>query len=481
MDQETLPKALAERAELVLSSAPCALEMPAGTGKTHLLGAAVASAASQGKRSLILTHTNAGVDAMRKRLSSFGVAASDYRIDTITSWAFTLVRAYKDIAEVLVPKLPDWTSSSLYIAAATRVAQASAIREMHRRSFDFLFVDEYQDCNASQHELLLAISAAIPKTIVLGDRLQGIFGFNEPLVDWETDVFDHFPPLNFEHVPHRWTDTNPDLGAWLLGIRPQMKHGNTIDFSEGLPAGVRWVNLEKSAIADAAYLFRNYSETVLVLDKWASDVAIHASRLGGSFSVMEDIQGRFMLEQLKILPNNNSPFLAAWLAQFSKLCIVGLADLNKPILDALRANRSLSSFQRDGITHVLDALEQLRLNPSYQNLAAVARLIPRKHVARVYRWEAWNDTIDAIAHSSTATTPLYEFGLIRDRIRRTGRRSHSRIASRTLLVKGLEYDHVIIADVSKLRDPRNLYVAMSRARRTLTIIGSNSTVSLWYD
>lgn len=47
----------------------------------------------------------------------------------------------------------------------------------------------------------------------------------------------------------------------------------------------------------------------------------------------------------------------------------------------------------------------------------------------------------------------------------------TRIASRTLLVKGLEYDHVVIADLNKMRDPRNLYVALSRARKSAIVVG----------
>src|SRR5680860_1350596 len=112
---------LGEVARSVLDGAPCSLEMPAGTGKTHLLAAAVAEAQRREKRSLILTHTNAGVDAMRKRLKKFGVPGSAFHIDTITSWAFSLVRAYGQIAGVVVPEVPDWTDSNLYIDGATKV------------------------------------------------------------------------------------------------------------------------------------------------------------------------------------------------------------------------------------------------------------------------------------------------------------------------------------------------------------------------
>src|SRR5690606_30985540 len=106
----------------LVSSAPCSVELPAGTGKTHLLAAAVAVAAEAGKRALVLTHTNAGVDAIRSRLLRFDVPPSAVRVDTITGWAFTLVRAYSTIAGISVPDSPDWNFSADYVHGAQRVA-----------------------------------------------------------------------------------------------------------------------------------------------------------------------------------------------------------------------------------------------------------------------------------------------------------------------------------------------------------------------
>jgi DNA helicase-2/ATP-dependent DNA helicase PcrA len=56
-------------------------------------------------------------------------------------------------------------------------------------------------------------------------------------------------------------------------------------------------------------------------------------------------------------------------------------------------------------------------------------------------------------------------------MRRTGRPiSHRKLIGTTLLVKGLEYDHAVILDADTL-DAKDLYVAMTRGARTLTIIG----------
>lgn len=43
----------------ILLGTPCSIELPAGTGKTQLIAAVASLAGDLGKRTLILTHTNA--------------------------------------------------------------------------------------------------------------------------------------------------------------------------------------------------------------------------------------------------------------------------------------------------------------------------------------------------------------------------------------------------------------------------------------
>lgn len=52
------------------------------------------------------------------------------------------------------------------------------------------------------------------------------------------------------------------------------------------------------------------------------------------------------------------------------------------------------------------------------------------------------------------------------------------MVSRTLLIKGLEYDHVIVTNVADISDACDLYVALSRALKSVTIIGPNPLVTI---
>ena len=471
---------LRQQAEELLASAPCSVEMPAGTGKTHLLAAAAAVAAGEGQRSLILTHTNAGVDAIRRRLKTFGVESGLVRVDTITSWAFALVGSYSNIAQICVPAIPNWSDSSDYILGATRVALSEAVREVHSISFGYLFVDEYQDCTVEQHDFVLALSAAVPKSVVFGDELQAIFGFAGSLATWPDHVLPHFPAHTVAVRPHRWAMHNHDLGSWLLSLRPQLLDGATFDVTAHSVPGLQFIaNSGPTTLNRIAHSFRDPRESVVLLDKWANDVASHAGRLGGAYLVMEDMGGNFMREQLELLPAEGDYRLAAWLARFSKCCIIGLAGLDRPVLDGLECNRGIAHYNRSGLADVLVALEALRTDPTYERLVESVAVIRRTKGLRLYRWEAWTDTCEAISRTAQNGGPAVDnLGLVRERLRRSGRGSSTRIASRTVLVKGLEYDHVVIADLDKFTDPRNLYVALSRARKSIAIIGRSSAIRL---
>lgn len=480
--------ALSRLATEVIAEAPCSLEMPAGTGKTELLAACVATAAEQGDRSLVLTHTNAGVDAIRRRLRRFGVPSSMVRVETVTSWAFTLSRSYPGIAGINVPGVPNWNDSQAYVEGAALVAMTAAARKVHSVSFGYLFVDEYQDCTVDQHELIVAISEAVPRTVILGDRMQAIFGFDKsrPLMDWDAHVVPRYTPKSVPHKPQRWRDHNVALGQWLLDIRPSLVDGGAFDFSSHTVAGLEWrqctIQTAVPTVNKAAYGLTSAGESVVLLDKLAPQVASHASRLGGSYAVMEDVAGRFMSEHLAGLPAENDALLALWLARMAKSCFVGLADLNGPVLGRLEKGRTVSDLKRRKLVQVQAALDGLVTNPVYNQLCVSAAAIRATSGLTLYRQEAWDDTLRAVARGvEDGTSPQEALAVVRDRLRHGGRGERRRIASRTLLVKGLEFDHVIIANVQNFTDPRQLYVALSRARKSVTVIGRSPRLRLGYE
>ena len=247
--------------------------MPAGTGKTHLLAAVVTelTALAPGdeppkNQALVLTHTNAGVHAIRKRLDDFG-AGKAVRVSTITSFAFELARAYPQLGGLEVPEVPNWENSASYIEAATRVSGSRHVRRVLEASFTHLLVDEYQDCTESQHEFVLRLTDAIPAVGVFGDQLQAIFGFADPLVSWTT-VETAFPKFDVNWIPWRWKGHNEALGRWLVQVRDLLKVGEVFDFSPAtLPNGVRFEygSQDHRVLSRVAREVGTGDETVLIL------------------------------------------------------------------------------------------------------------------------------------------------------------------------------------------------------------------------
>ena len=466
--------ALRNQAQALMAALPASVEKPAGTGKTQLVAALAAIAAGAGSRTLVLTHTHAGVDAIRQRLIAFGVPKSQVHVDTIAGWAFDLARSYPTISGITIDDAPNWTQTPEYLKGAIRVAKAEAIVEMHAASFDYFIVDEYQDCITEQHDLVLAIAAAIPKTCVLGDRLQGIFGFKgQTLVNWEKQVAPHFPIHEQAHVPHRWVGHNPELGQWLIDIRPTLMGNKPLDLSAVVVPGFRWVHSDQAALVKAAFAKRPDTESVLVLGQWRPDADKVARLLNGMYGVMEDVQGNFMLDFLEKVDGTDASQRAFLLAEFSKQCFSGLAGLDTPLMSRLAQGKTVGHLSRAGLEGVLAALDRLLTDPSLNTLGDSMTAFDVTVPIQLFKREAWIDVRKAIERATVeGTAAVTSLARVRDSLRHTGRRPAKRVVSRTVLVKGLEYDHVIIADAAALGTTRNLYVALTRARKTLTVFGA---------
>jgi hypothetical protein len=68
------------------------VEAPAGCGKTETIVHTVGRFCDGCQ--LVLTHTHAGVDALRQRFRHHSIKQSKYHIDTIAGWAWGWVRMY---------------------------------------------------------------------------------------------------------------------------------------------------------------------------------------------------------------------------------------------------------------------------------------------------------------------------------------------------------------------------------------------------
>src|SRR5438552_3629572 len=137
------------------------LVAPAGYGKTQIIAQAVVQ--HGGSRELILTHTHAGVDALRRRLRTLEADRARNQIDTIAGWTLGYASSFpttSGIGRDFTPSSSDqW--NAVY-DGARRLLDNSAIRRIVECSYSGIYVDEYQDCTIQQHNVVVALANLIP-------------------------------------------------------------------------------------------------------------------------------------------------------------------------------------------------------------------------------------------------------------------------------------------------------------------------------
>jgi DNA helicase-2/ATP-dependent DNA helicase PcrA len=96
----------------------------------------------------------------------------------------------------------------------------------------------------------------------------------------------------------------------------------------------------------------------------------------------------------------------------------------------------------------------------------------------MHRRELWREMARSIrAFGAGGYTTLADAAWgVRERGRSSGRRVEHRTVSRTVLVKGLEFDHAVVLNADD-HDGANLYVALTRASRTLTVLSGGPTLT----
>ena len=168
---------------VIMKMPSAAVIAPAGHGKTEMIAEIVKFA--EGKQ-LLLTHTNAGVDAIEKRLQRYNISKEKYSVTTIAAFCIKWCVSYDNTGcfDKSLSPLKGKKESTAYYAqlysGAKRIFATDWAGKVLKATYTGIVVDEYQDCIQEQHEIVLAMNRHLPVR-VLGDPMQGIFAF-APLV-----------------------------------------------------------------------------------------------------------------------------------------------------------------------------------------------------------------------------------------------------------------------------------------------------------
>jgi DNA helicase-2/ATP-dependent DNA helicase PcrA len=458
---------------------------PAGHGKTYLIAA---STARSDQRQLILTHTHAGVNALRAKMRALGVSDRLYRIDTIASWSLRLALSYRETSGWTEERPADNARWSALYEAVARLLDQGFIRRIVSASYGGLYVDEYQDCSIAQHGIVLKLARDLPCRI-LGDPLQGIFDFDgQASIEWTRDIEDHFERLGALEVPHRWDQVGAnDLGTWLRDARTRLEGGQPIDLNADRPPSVRYIH----GAADAQGLVQTQGNTCRYFDCASAHkvIAIHkgsqeykakchtlSRNLGGRFSSIEEVEGKDLFSFIRKVENagTDADRLKEIIA-FAKRCMTAVdANLPAGTRRGERVNIQANTRNPQAARMANDYLAAPNADAARSFLLA----LKKTDAVTIVRSDLFHRALGALGKNAlhpelslSEAAEMYQ-GEFRYKGRPVGRR---KLIGTTLLVKGLEFDHAIILDATSL-SRKELYVALTRGARSLTIISSNSVL-----
>jgi len=446
---------------------------PAGCGKTHLIAEALTRHRDQ-KPILVLTHTNAGVVALRGRLNRAEVPPRAYRLSTIDGWAMRLISTFPkrsghdpELLELANPRI-DYPKIRL---AAANLLKEGHLSDILNSSYARLIVDEYQDCSIYQHSIVTNASQSLP-TCILGDPLQAIFSFgSDKLAKWNEHVCTSFPLIGELDTPWRWINNRAEpLGRWLLEIRRVLLCGDKIDLRTA-PAAVNWVELDgtedyQRRLVAARMIPPEGKGSVLIIGDSKNPRSQHqlASQIPGAITV-EAVDLRDLITFARIF-DLNAPDALEQLVQFAQRVMtnVGATDLLRRV-QSLMHNKA-RKHPSDVEHRALD----FKHSPSYCTAVNLLVEISKEGGVRTHRPAVLRACKKALQLcDGTQGLSFYDATIImREQNRLVGRPLPRRAVGSTLLLKGLEAEAVVILNAEEL-DTRNLYVAMTRASRALTI------------
>lgn len=126
----------------------------------------------------------------------------------------------------------------------------------------------------------------------------------------------------------------------------------------------------------------------------------------------------------------------------------------------------------------ISALIEVASGPGIHVIVDAMRNIEQIPDRVLYRRELWREMARTIRICEAETQPTLPGAAwhIRERGRQAGRRVEPRTVSRTLLIKGLEFDHAIVLN-GDAHDAPNLYVALTRSSTSLTVLSNGPTIT----
>ena len=464
----------------VLLAAPSiCVTAPAGTGKTHLIVDSVA-AYGGAKPLLILTHTNAGVSVLRRRLAEAGLKPMRCSVGTIDGFALLLVRKFPIRAAYCVDQnVIDYPRVR---SAALALLTGQHIDSLLVANYGRVIVDEYQDCDVVQHSIVSRLTELLP-VAALGDPLQQIFTFNEAMPTWE-DVQKTFQTPHELTEPQRWLRVGSGpLGYWLLELREEIRQKKNVDLST---APKQFLTHIKNEGKDATYsnpmasISGTTGRTLVVGDATSELRRWELARGFPGALVVETVE----LKCLVRLAEDIDAAIAGRAPAASRIqeIVLGFASSVMTKVSATKLLKRLASIQNGKNKTPTAAHEQagidLAASLTYRSVLAFLECLEAQKGVRLFRPSIFYAALKVLRMAATGQVSNLSVAVTeyREHVRHFITSVPTIAVGSTLLLKGLEADNVFINDADSM-SANNLYVALTRGSRKIIVRSKSLTIT----
>lgn len=471
---------------------------PAGHGKTYSIAKMVSSVEAD-KPQLILTHTHAGIASLKKKFREQGIPSKKYSIETICGFLQRYVLNLCKRTEV--PNQEDKNFFQQIGEIAEHLFSKPAVMRIVTRSYSHLYVDEYQDCTLDQHKIIMLMSEELP-THLLGDPLQGIFDFAQPIVDFEKDLLS-FKHYDFLQIPWRWKNAGKEtLGELILDMRQSLINNRSANLVTNKEAGcfIHNVQIQQrhtfflqklgpflktlgQRSGSILVIFPTYQDARGKYNGTISDRCTAKPQIDvrNEFTLIEAIDdplyykaAKFLDELIEHLPKAEKPYkkLQESLEQLS----FGKTEINDWITE--KKVKSKRTPDKRALSEKLSCLaESLRQEPSVEAMLIFLSMVKQDLKLRPKRADVLSSILLCLKEArENGVTILDAMKNHKNRIRRMGRKIERKCIGTTLLTKGLEFDTVVLIEADKITSSKDFYVAISRSCKELHIFTSSNTL-----
>jgi superfamily I DNA/RNA helicase len=467
------------------------VEAPAGYGKTELIARALALCPT---RQLVLTHTHAGVDSIRKRLKVVGVPTGKHRVETIDAFCVRFANGYPVTADILSVDIDSNSYWDEMKSGAANVFQLREVQRLFSDQYAGVIVDEYQDCSKLQHRIIESIANELPLRL-LGDPMQSLLSWKgQDPINWKSQIIDcgyyQLPSLT---EPQRWLQVgaSEDLGKWIARARTALQSSMAATYDSTVQVAHVGKDQVSREILSRVYALKKLGiagESVVVIHQkyrrskkgeCRPDLQTQdpfATVLSGEhFSVLMEIEGKLLKSWCEEFAKHSGPSLALSLLEFSNVCCSKKTDELKPIVSALALGMTPANKSTKGATLV----EFLQSCDGTFGVAEAQRwlgLLGRFDGRKIHHRELFYGMCQVLrlCESNSNLTLSEGARKVRELESHRGRTSDSRIIARPILIKGLQFDHVIVACPEEMTACEQ-YVAFSRAVKSLHVVSTDPT------